>query len=196
MKKKQLTLQVVLGITGLILIFLTYFFYPTIKQDKLYENKSSEKNIEKLSENEKFTTFENLEYKGLYDFDKPFTVKSEKAYILNEDPDIVYMDGMHVVLYLSDGRVVNITSNKGQYNKKTYDCFFEENVKASDESTIILANNLDLLATKNSVEVYNNVSLDYTTGYLRADKINYNFETKQFKVSMFDEKSIKMKITR
>ena len=140
------------------------------------------------------TTFDSLEYKGLYDFDKPIKVKSKKAYILNEEPDIVHMNSMHVILYLSDGRIVNITSDKGRYNKITYDCFFEKNVKATDESTIILAENLDLLANKNYIEVYNNVTLDHTAGYLEADKINYNLETKHFKVSMFDEKSVRMKI--
>ena len=140
------------------------------------------------------TTFENVEYKGLYDLDKPFKVKSKKAYILNEEPDIVYMNSMHVILYLSDERIVNITSDQGRYNKVTYDCFFEKNVKATDESTIILADNLDLLANKNYIEVYNNVTLDHTAGYLEADKINYNLETKHFKVSMFDEESIRMKI--
>ena len=135
-----------------------------------------------------------MEYKGLYDLNKPFTIKSEEAYILNEEPDIVYMNSMHVILYLSDERIVNITSDQGRYNKVTYDCFFEKNVKATDESTIILADNLDLLANKNYIEVYNNVTLDHTAGYLEADKINYNLETKHFKVSMFDEESIRMKI--
>ena len=64
---------------------------------------------------DKTTTFENLEYKGIYNFNKPFRVKSEKAYILNAEPDIVYMDTMHVILYLGDGRIVNITSDKGRY---------------------------------------------------------------------------------
>ena len=137
-----------------------------------------------------------MEYKGLYNFDKPFKVRSETAYILNKEPDIVYMSSMHVILYLSDGRMVNITSDKGRYNKITYDCFFEQNVKATEENTIILAENLDLLATENFVEIYNNVSLEYNTNYLLADKINYNFETKHFKVSMFDDKSVKMKVIR
>ena len=104
------------------------------------------------------------------------------------------MVNMHVVLYLTDGRVVNITSNQGRYNKETYDCFFEKNVKATDGETNIIAKNLDLLATKNLVEIYNDVILNYTTGSLRADKINYNFETKYFKVSMFDEKAVKVKV--
>ena len=194
MKKKQRRVQFTLVFIGLLLFFLTYFFYPNIKKDKLTKDQSINKDISETTDADKTTTFENLEYKGLYNFDKPFKVRSEKAYILNEEPDIVYMDTMHVILYLGDGRIVNITSDKGRYNKRTYDCFFEQNVKATDESTIIFAENLDLLATENSVEIYNSVFLDYVTGNLQADKIDYNFETKYFKVSMFDDKSIKMKV--
>ena len=58
----------------------------------------------------------------------------------------------------------------------------------------LTAENLDMLATKNFVEIYNEVILNYTTGQLQADKIDYDFETKHFKVSMFDDKSIKMKV--
>ena len=194
MKKKQRRVQLTLVFIGLLLFFLTCFFYPNINKDKLTKDQSINKNVDETSIADKTTTFESLEYKGLYNFDKPFKVRSEKAYILNEEPDIVYMDTMHVILYLGDGRIVNITSDKGRYNKRTYDCFFEQNVKATDESTIIFAENLDLLATENSVEIYNSVFLDYATGNLQADKIDYNFETKYFKVSMFDDKSIKMKV--
>ena len=194
MKKKQQRVQLTLVFIGLLLFFLTYFFYPNINKDKLTKDQSIGKNVYETAIADKTTTFESLEYKGLYNFDKPFKVRSEKAYILNEEPDIVYMDTMRVILYLGDGRIVNITSDKGRYNKRTYDCFFEQNVKATDESTIIFAENLDLLATENSVEIYNSVFLDYATGNLQADKIDYNFETKYFKVSMFDDKSIKMKV--
>ena len=194
MKKKQLRLQFTLVFIGLLLLFLTYLFYPNINKNKLSEDQSIDKDFEKTTATDKITTFESLEYKGVYNFDKPFKVKSETAYILNEEPDIVYMSSMHVVLHLSDGRMVNITSDKGRYNKITYDCFFEQNVKATDGSTKILAENLDLLSTKNSAEIYNKVNLNYTQGYLQADKIYYDFETKHFKVSMFDHKSIKMKV--
>ena len=131
----------------------------------------------------------------LYDFNNPFVVNSEKAYIMNNEPDILYMTNMHVILYLTDGRIVNIISDQGTYNKVTYDCYFEKNVKATDGDTVILAENLDLLATKNSVEIYNSVKLNYPTGSLAADKINYDFETKYFKVSMFDDnETIKMRV--
>ena len=194
MKKKQRRIQITLVSIGLLLFVLTYLYYPHISKDKLFKKQSIEKDFTEAATDSRITAFENVEYKGLYDFDKPFKVLSEKAYILSNEPDVVYMDNMRVTLYLSDGRIVSITSDKGKYNKVTYDCFFEQNVEATDGTTKIFAENLDLLATNNSAEIYNNVNLNYTTGYLLADKIDYNFETKHFKVSMFDDESIKMKI--
>ena len=192
MKKKQLTTQIALVLIGSLLFALTYLYYPSVDKDKFLKEES----IEKTADEGQATFFTNIEYKGLYDLDKPFKIKSEKAYILDGEPDVVYMNKMHIILYLSDGRVVNIISDKGRYNKITYDCFFEQNVKATDGSTKIFAENLDLLSTKNSAEIYNKVNLNYTQGYLQADKIYYDFETKHFKVSMFDDKSIKMKVVQ
>ena len=196
MKKKQLGVQFTLVSIGLLLFVLTYFYYPSIKKGKLLKDQSVNKDFQKVEDIDPSTSFENLEYKGLYDLDKPFRVKSKEAYILSQEPDIVYMKNMYVILYLSDNRIVEITSLKGRYNKKNYNCFFEQDVLATDGDTIITAKNLDLLATKNIMKVYNDVNLDNATGSLQADKIDYNFETKYFKVSMFDDKAIKMKVVQ
>ena len=195
MKKEQKRIQIFLFIIGILLILMTYFYYP-------YKNKSLvEKNIQENEPriaddtSDSATSFQNLEYKGLYDLDKTFVVKSEKAHINENSPDIVHMVNMHVVLYLTDGRVVNIFSDKGTYNKSNYDCFFEQNVKASDGETKIFSDNLELLGDKSIVKIYNNVIVNYPTGSsLQADNVDYNFETKYFKVSMFDDKRIKMKV--
>ena len=197
MKKKQKKIQALLLIIGVLLILLTYFYYPYMNKNKSIVEKNIQKNLPALSgdANESTTSFESLEYKGLYDLDKKFIVKSKKAHIDNNEPDIVHMNNMHVILYLKDGRVVNIFSDKGKYNKANYDCFFEKNVRATDGETKIFSDNLDLLGNKSSVKVYNNVSINYPTGsLLRADIIDYDFEKKNFKVSMFKDKRIKMKI--
>ena len=196
MKKKQQKIQIALISIGLLLIVSTYFYYPLMKKAELVKNQLQQKELKKNTTNDKKTFFENVEYTGLYDLNKPFIIKSEEAYILNEEPDIVYMNTMHVKLYLSDGRIVNIISNKGSYNKRTYDCFFEGQVKATDGETNIFADNLDLLATKNSVNIYNNVRLNDPNTSLQADKIDYDFETKYFKVSMFNDKKVKIKLIK
>ena len=196
MKKKQQRTQLILISIGFVLILLTYFYYPYVIKNKNAKDLVVNQDLKKNVDDKKLNTFENVEYKGLYDFDKPFSVKSKSAYILNEDPDLVYMTNMRVILYLKGDRIVNITSNKGKYNKATNDCFFEENVRATDGETKIFAENLDLIATENFVKVYNEVKLNNPEGSLVADKVDYDFETKYFKVSMFGDKSVKMKVIR
>ena len=195
MKKKQQNIQIILISIGLLLILITYFYYPYMNKAKLIENQSAKKDSERGLEDQS-TSFKNVQYTGLYDVDKPFTIMSEEAYILDEEPEFVYMTNVHTILYLADGRIVNIKADKGKYNKVTYDCFFKQNVKATDGETKIFAENLDLLATSSSVKIYKDVILNYPTGSLVADKIDYDFETKYFKVSMFDDKTVKIKVTK
>ena len=194
MKTKQKRAQIVLISIGFLLIILTYFYYPYSKKIKTADQKTSQNYLMNKSDDDHDTSFEDVRYEGLYDLNKNFSIKSDKAHILNEEPDIVYMTGMHVILYLDNGRIVNITSKKGTYNKVTHDCYFEENVSATDEETKIFSDNMDLLATENSIKVYNNVIINYPTGSLYADKADYDFETKNFKVSMFNDKSVKIKV--
>ena len=93
---------------GLFLILATYFFFPKIIENKFLEEETVKDDVIKtaMTDSKERNTFENVEYKGLYDINKPFKVKSEKAYILIKDPDIIYMTNMHVTLHMDDGRVV------------------------------------------------------------------------------------------
>ena len=88
-----------------------------------------------------------------------------------------------------------ITSDKGKYNKSTQNTFFEQNVKATDGETIVFAENFDLLMSEDRATIYNDVILDNDKGSLRADKIEYDFKTRYYKISMFDDKKVKIKLT-
>ena len=183
---------------GLFLILATYFFSPKIIENKFLEEETVKDDVSKtaMTDSKERNTFENVEYKGLYNINKPFKVKSEKAYILIKEPDVIYMTNMHVTLHMDDGRVIIITSDKGIYNKVSYDSFFENNVKAIDGETTVLAENLDLLATEDSARVYNNVFLTNDKGSLRADKVYYDFETQHYHVSMFNDEKVKIKLIK
>jgi LPS export ABC transporter protein LptC len=194
MSDRKKKIQIVLLLFGLILIFSTYFLYPKVNQKKLLESKIDIKKPLKV-ENKQSNVFENVSYEGFYNVINPFTIKSDNAYILDEEPDIVYMKKMHVIIYMNNGSVINIRSDKGRYNKTTYDCFFEDNVKANDEETQVYADNLDLLASDDLASVYNNVYVTNDKSYLKADKIDYNFEKKNYYISMFSDKRIKIKLT-
>ena len=140
--------------------------------------------------------FTNVEYNTLYRNNNKFVVKSKKAFISDENPEIVYMTKMKVTIKMKDGKIVVITSDKGIYNKDTYDCYFQGNVKAIDGETTLLSENIDLLASKDTATVYNNVILTGNKGSLFADKVEYDFETKYYKVSMFGDKKVKVKLIK
>ena len=166
MKKQQKKIQITLISIGLLLIIATYFYYPHITKIKRAEDQAVQKGLDQAIDSSLGTSFENVEYKGLYDLNKPFTVTSEKAHMLDEEPDVMYMTNMHVTLYLSDERIVHIRSNKGKYNKVNYDCFFEDNVKVTDGETEVFAENLNLLASKDTASIYNSVSITNDKGDL------------------------------
>ena len=193
MKVNKKMVQLSLMSIGLFLILTTYFLYPKFLKEKTVHDSKITTDI---TDSEEHDTFENVEYKGLYDIDKTYKVKAEEAYILIKEPNVVYMTNMHVSLYMDNGRNVIITSDYGRYDKVSYNCFFENNVKAIDGITTIFAENIDLLATENSATVYNNVFLTNDEGSLRADKMYYDFETKHYQVSMFSDKKVKIKLIK
>ena len=181
---------------GMLLILATYFLYPKIEKSRLKEEKIVKKNEIVIAEKNQANIFEHVEYKGIYNIDTPFVINSDKASITKEEPDIVYMTNMNVILHLNDGRTITIASDRGRYNKVTYDCYFENNVRATDGESLILAENLDLLSNKNTVSVYNDVVLTGNKGSLQADKINYDLSTRKFHISMFGDKKVKIKLIR
>ena len=103
---------------------------------------------------------------------------------------------MLVTLHTNNGKIVIITSDKGRYNKVTYDIYFKDNVRATDDETIILSENLDLLSSEDSATIYNNVVLTNEKGTLRADKVDYDFETRRYHISMFNDKKVKIKLIK
>ena len=198
MKKKQQKIQIFLILIGLVLIIGTYFYNPFLKKNKIAKDESDLIEMEKAAESESKdagTSFKNVEYKG-FNLDNPFIIRSEEAYVLNEnEPHILNMINMHLILYLKDGGQVDIISNEGRFNRQSHDAFFKNNVKAVETPGNTVIHALNLLSSSNLAQIYNNVNLINEEGsFLKADSIEYDFEQKKLKISMFDEERIKMKV--
>jgi len=196
MRTRERNIQLTLILVGIVLFVLTYLLYPNFKKQTLTNKQFIEEKKDEVAVDKESTSFEKVIYQALYDLDKPFTVESEKAFIRNEEPDIIFLQNALVTLYLSEGRVVKIVSKEGKFDKVNNNLFLKNDVVATDGDTKIYCDNFDMLATENSVKIFNNVFLSYPAGSLKADIINYDFETKYFTVSNFDDKLIKMKVMR
>lgn len=188
------TLQLTLIFIALLLIITTYFYIPKVKQNKLEEETAQKKEaVDEMPGVENI--FENVSYEGIYQIDNTFIITADRAKILVEDPNIVYMNNMHVTITLQSGQKIIITSDSGRYNKLNYDIFFEDNVNATDNEIRLFSDNLDLLADE-SAKVYNNVLIiDKEKSYLKADIVKYDFKTKYYKISMFtNSEKVKVKL--
>ena len=194
MKANKKLIQIFLISIGFLIIIGTYLLYPKIEKDKLKD--SVVENEQPLSEDDENvgSKFEELEFRGFYNLNNPFVVESEEAIISPENSNIVYMTNMKITIEMNDGRTIVIVGDKGEYNKVTYDCYLENNVIASDGETEILSDNLNLISSKDSASIYNNVVVNSKNGQLTADKVDYNFESKYYKVSMFKDERIKIKL--
>ena len=98
-------IQLTLISIGLLLILITYFLYPGVdKIINVREDIVKKGNKPDTVENSS-NLFENVEYKGLYDFDNPFAVKSKKAYILEGESEVIYMTDMHITIHMLNDRI-------------------------------------------------------------------------------------------
>ena len=193
MKISRKTLQIGLLLLGFALIILTYFVYPKTIIEKAEEKKE----IELKEEVQEDTSFVNVEYKGLTQNGSPYTVKSEYANINEENEDLVHMTYITAKYYYEDGGTITITSDEGLFNKNTGDINFVKNVKMIDqENNILTSDNLDMMATEEYANAYNNVEVfTYDGQTIVADQIKVDAVEKTLKVSMFNnEEKIKMKL--
>ena len=198
MKFNVKIIQLLLASIGFFLIIITYFYFPENKPNNLNvleKNPISKEGKNNININAgEADYFQNVEYEGVYNINNFFTINSVDAYILKANPDEVFMTDMLVTLTLNSGKIVLIVSDSGIYNKLNYNVFFKDNVKATEGSTVILSDNLDLFADEDYALVYNNVILEDAQGSMRADQVNYDFEKEVYKVSMFTEDQIKVKV--
>ena len=195
MKINTKFIQLGLVSIGIVLVF-SFYFYPNMKANKL-----KEKTIQKeIAKNEIDTNikneFTNIIYKG-ENAGNIFTILAEKAEI-RKDVNLIYMRNMLITIFFGDEEWI-IECEVGRYDEVNHDIMCSKNMKASssDGKTTIYSQNLDFTADE-SATIYNKVSIIDKEGFeLQSDRIFYDFESKIYKVNMFNaDENIKIKIIK
>ena len=195
MKINTKFIQLGLVSIGIVLVF-SFYFYPNMKANKL-----KEKTIQKeIAKNEIDTNikneFTNIIYKG-ENAGNIFTILADKAEI-RKDVNLIYMRNMLITIFFGDEEWI-IECEVGTYDKVNYDIMCSKNMKASssDGKTTIYSQNLDFTADE-SATLYNKVSIIDKEGFeLQSDRIFYDFESKIYKVNMFNaDENVKIKIIK
>ena len=191
-KKKLRFIQLFLLIFSLLILYLTYYNKSGDKDQEIISKSIKEKvdlqNENSLSDNNDI--FFNIEYTGLDLNGNRYILKSDEAFLDDVSPEIVYMKSVNAIFYFKDNTVLNIWSDKGIYNNKTFDMDFEVNVKAEYLDSKLFAGKASYSNSKNYLSIYENVKINDISGNLIADKLLFDISEQKLDISSFNNGKI------
>ena len=184
---KKIYTQISLIILILVIISYVYFtYFKSIKEKPLITaNENSTKKIIKSSDD----LISDMSYFSEDNKGNRYEIFSDYGTINTEKSNLIFMEKVTAVVYLSNGQKVSINSNKAKYNDDNNDTSFNGSVKMIYNEHIINAENLDLSFKNQTATLYDNVKYESSLSNLIADKIFINFVSKNTKIQMDDEKN-------
>ena len=174
----------------LILIIITsiYFMYFNKKNEKNYVealDKNTPNKIVKGSDD----LISEMEYFSEDNKGNKFKIKSDYGFINPEQSNIISMNKVRAVVYLSNGEEIYINSDSAKYNNINNNTIFNGSVEMNYLDHKINAENLDLSFENNFLTLYDKVRYKDKISYMTADKVLIDLINKNTKIQMNDKNS-------
>ena len=195
-KKKLRIIQVSLFILGLVVIIFTYGEIGVENNQQIVTEKKPKiiSNFSKKEKNIEGDVFINIEYSGLDLAGNRYILKSAEAYNSASNSKIVNMKTVQATFYFKDDTVLNVWSDKGQYNNKTLDMKFRGNVKAIYENSTLYAGQADYSNSNSFLTISKNVKINDLRGIIVADKLLFDIKKQKLNIASFNEGKINANI--
>ena len=182
---KKIYIQFFLLLLILVIITSVYLIYFDKSQKKYVETveEKTSNQIVKGSDD----LISEMKYFSEDNEGNKFEIKSDSGFINPEKSNIISMNKVKAVIYLSNGEEIYINSDKAKYNNINNDTIFNGSVEMDYQDHKINAENLDLSFEKNFVTLYDNVKYRNKISNLIADKVLIDLVSKNTKIQMNDE---------
>jgi len=191
---RKAIIQIVLLLTGSMILFLTYFV-DLKKKDQVSEKIKEVEVPEENDQAEKTAnTFEDVEYKGIDTNGNRFVINSRFANFEIDRPRIINMTDVTCVFYFKDNSTLTITSDSGIYNNVTLDMMFETNVRMKYLENMLLSERADFKNEENLLIVEGNVRGENPEGTFKADRMNVDLNDKKVGLSMLGGGKVDVKV--
>ena len=176
-KNKLRLIQIFLLVTGILIIFFTYFNQTETDKKKII-SKYDEKNIKLQNDNQSTEgdIFYNIEYSGLDLAGNRYILKSKEARNNKTNSAMVEMIDLNAFFYFKDGTVLKIDSEKGVYNNKTLDIIFENNIKAEYQESVLFADLAEYSNSNNFLKISKRVRIKDIKGEIFADNLFFDLK--------------------
>ena len=179
-----------------ILTFYFYFYKNEISgsPEEIEQSLSGEENKNNIIEENidtnilKKVSYENFDNKG-----NSYKIIADKGEIKNFGSDIIYMTNVKATVYLENGNFLTIVSNNANFNNRTFETNFINNIKLNYLDHQINSESLDLLFNENLITIKKQVKYKNLNTEMFADAIVIDLVTKNSKIFMNnDEKKIQI----
>ena len=180
--ERRFFLRVTFIITILILLLIIIFNLNQNNKELVEERK---KVVQEEVENSNL--IKDVEYKSKDSSDNLYILKASEGIIDQNNSNIIYLTSIKAVIELNDYNPIDISSNFGKYNIKTFDTIFSKNVIIKYLDNIIIGEYLEFSLKKNLMTISRNVVFNNNKSSLKADVIEVDIKTKDIKISMYEE---------
>jgi len=196
----NLIFQIILILSILVIISILYYIFllnKDLKTQTLSENiEQFDNNLDNKIANE----LNNIEYNSSDNKGNTFYINAERAIMEmdenNKSSNKVKLEGVVSVISIVNKGIINVYSDNAIYDKIYHDTLFFNNVKIEYLDNSILSENLDLLFTKKTSTIYNNVVYKNNILNLNTDKIIIDMMTGDIKLEMNNKKEKVKLITK
>ena len=166
------------------MIFLLYSKYFKSENNSVILDKTGTEEI--IEGNQ----IKNIKYESSDDEGRKYLIMAEVGEINNEKPNLINLNIVNAEITLNNNSKILISSNEAEYNHSTNNTKFKKNVELSHNKQSLKAEFLNLEFEKNLVEAFNNVHYKNDELSLKADKIDMNIKTKNFKIYNFSDQKV------
>ena len=192
MTNKKKLFQVSLAFLGVFILFFTYFFNFEKKQRVEETNKKDI--VEEQILEEDINKFENVEYQGIDNSGNTFVIGSKFAQFEKERPEIINMENVECFFTFKDNTVLVVISDTAVFNNISNDMKFSDNVRMEYLENILFSDRATFNNYENQLLVAGNISGTGPTTNLKADELDFDLNTKNLKISMYNqEKRVNIK---
>tara|TARA_B100000767_G_scaffold5866_1_gene5632 strand:+ start:1125 stop:1709 length:585 start_codon:yes stop_codon:yes gene_type:complete len=185
---KKLVFQISIFIVALLLFIIIYYFYSAKQKKLILSNTSDETNGDIVIPNENI--IKDMEYFSENESGDSFKITSDYGKINFENPDLTLMVNVTAVINLKKSEIIQITSNFANFNNKSYETKFFEKVLILRDDEKITSEKLEFSLAKNLITISEDVILNKPGFNTRADKVTIDLTTKNFMITMKNEKQI------
>jgi LPS export ABC transporter protein LptC len=188
---KKIVIQIILFFLILLICFFFYKKYFATKED-IVENISKDQ-IEN-TENPN-NLIKNLKYEVKFENGTQYTITSNLSEITYQgDDEIVLMQIVKAIFKDKDDSILEIISDKAEFNNSTYNTDFNNNVKITYLDNSIQSEKLLLNFEENVVTISDNIIYEGIQGLMKTDNIKIDLISKSVEVFM-NNKTDKVEIT-